>query len=1165
MCSWIVTSMCLCVGFALPVSVHSAAIPTDGQFTGNMSAGARGLSNDTAVRKVYAPSAGVIHEWVTGERSAQLDTGKPTTINPIHAQWILLHAGYGRPDFASHRIPWIKNLLVTTYTILAVIGVVSNLTVVYILLIRRRRALANITNVFVLVLAISDVTLCGFNMPMQAYYELKEINELNSAACKIVFTIFGIPMHISCLTILMIACDRYQIIIYPLYPRMSTRFALFLILLICLLSILNSLPIALYSTISQAVIPPQSTIPYTENHTYAASHAHTYCVEMWPNVTGRLIYSIVTFLVHFLIPLCLTMGLYGHIFFRLHESRFRRSSVERKRRTNKILVRIVVCFAVCWTPWCCFCLWVEVLAFLWQSKALTTATDLKTLGRLDHMNDVTTRGDLSGLMYQYSSASTVELRHMDWVNRMVSHKAKSYLDRELFGVNRTVSGATTTPLDASAMATLTGGVPLANPDLFSILDSEGHEEKIRLIDLLLRLFAMGSGCINPWLYGWLNKFVITLSKLYWVKLTRAVRLGTKFREWNARWRRSTRLSHSHGTTLPDHADLGHSMDGMANSYHSKRHNDAAVVQVCYCCGNWCKFNFVFSRSVLFHGRKQDHLSFLSSGAMNGNSQRGSHREGSYRDSQRNVESCERCAATAARSGTGSRTSQSGSGRQKGSKCSAENLPPNAVAQLAEFEACLENAQQDNMPAQNRRDKECHQCSSYKRFGRRYSSRLSASSVGTVSYLDPSTKQTSLLPSSGFTPTPRGSFLRPGDPVSAMRFEATSPIINYGAIQNNKAVGNNLLVPPTMAPVMRGRSIDSGSLDPDMAFISSCGVHIKEEESQVSHTCAESETESENPVITLFCPAKPPQTDNVFPVKTELITLQEQSDSTSFEQGMNQNSGQSNHHEVVQINVHACDHQPGPNNSVPLADSKNGFQPTKAFSNPWSNASLGSGIVENSQHNWPFSASESMEIPFADEDSEEQGHISSCFGVRSDDESEVLVNPYADGKFEDTQSIPSQTPPLLEVKTTSISYVQIQKCDASADCVNAVNSQNLETVTNQPTQRRDIKRRLSFYPGFILRQYSGTEDSVLGGLFTLGFDESSDADDFTHIGRMVALEAIRKQQARNRAMSVGSMLPASHTPKKTRQSLSQVPTEVGAGHRGSRVKEHQTLLSSGQHP
>ncbi|KAH8874361.1 Peptide (Neuropeptide FF/F/Y) G protein-coupled receptor [Schistosoma japonicum] len=62
--------------------------------------------------------------------------------------------------------------------------------------------------------------------------------------------------------------------------------------------------------------------------------------------------------------------LYGHIYYRLLTRRFRKDFVERKRRTNKILIRIVTYFVLCWTSWTDFSLWFKMLAYEVQKHPL---------------------------------------------------------------------------------------------------------------------------------------------------------------------------------------------------------------------------------------------------------------------------------------------------------------------------------------------------------------------------------------------------------------------------------------------------------------------------------------------------------------------------------------------------------------------------------------------------------------------------------------------------------------------------------------------------------------------------------------------------------------------------------------------------------------------------
>ncbi|VEL11590.1 unnamed protein product, partial [Protopolystoma xenopodis] len=172
---------------------------------------------------------------------------------------------YNLEQFALHHIPLVRLVLFLLYGLFAIVGLVTNLFVIVILVTVRRRALANVTNLFVLALAISDFVMCSFSMPLQVYYEMQETVKLSTSVCRFFFAGFGVPMHISCLTILLIAIDRYRIIVYPLRPRMSPLMAMLLIGLTIGVSIINSLPVALV-TKSHISWPPMQTL-YVDNRT----------------------------------------------------------------------------------------------------------------------------------------------------------------------------------------------------------------------------------------------------------------------------------------------------------------------------------------------------------------------------------------------------------------------------------------------------------------------------------------------------------------------------------------------------------------------------------------------------------------------------------------------------------------------------------------------------------------------------------------------------------------------------------------------------------------------------------------------------------------------------------------------------------------------------------
>ncbi|KAF7260605.1 hypothetical protein EG68_02031 [Paragonimus skrjabini miyazakii] len=1110
----------------------------------------------------------------------------PTSVGfqPLHPK--VSSAIYSREEYASHRIAWVRICLAIAYTLLAMIGLFSNILVTYIILFVRRRALSNITNIFVLVLSISDMILCGFNMPVQVFYELKEINSLNSTVCRLVLTISGIPMHISCLTILLIACDRYQIIIYPLYPRMSTRCSLVLVFLVVIISTVNSLPMAIYTNVSYPLLHSHSSQDQIQD-------LHAYCVEKWPNMEARLIYSFVAFFLHFFIPLFLTAVLYGHIFCRLHERRFQRNSLERKRRTNKILIRIVVCFAVCWTPWNCLTLWMELHSYSVYKRSMNRSTESNTK-----------------LGYTFPREQMAGNLDSGPINSLVGNDVLNRLKREF--------------------------TPEADLDYTSEFPTYGIPSlphSTRVVDLLLRLIAMSSGCINPWLYGWLNKFLVSMTKKYWKRTVKATQWSGKIEKWFYALKEIPRLFQFDGMAQP-HFTAG-TPESELNDDESVKLNEEnwrfgqrrkqSIYHTCYCCGAFCTCHFLLSRKSFYKRCKQEHLSYIKS--LNISSHGGtSSKEPSHKDSQKHGESCERCVAKQ-RSGSGSRTSHSGSGKHKGSRCSADTcglggtglLP--ASVQIVEHNIKTENGQLDS------KEKECHQCGTYKRFGRRYSPRLSGSSMGTYSYLDPSTKQTSLFPSSAFTPTPRGSFLRSNEHSTDNKTEVVTPSMPTLNPFTSKDVSGVYLCPPTVW----NYSTKAGSLVDGIP-----DEFTQSEQNEVTNkiletSCymfpdeleVEDEDDSEGQVITLQCPQQRASVS-----RSKLLTLQEQSDSTSNENSVQTSFPQIQEMAHIRVVVHESELTEGEVSSsdVYLKISHEGKV-----------SHFGNQQFMNNIDEIPFvddvEDDRYMENLGAEQNKKVLHELMTSSPIQNRSERRRLTDewklkPMDKGDNDDCRIHINQTivSPLLlpthllvnqRVLTSGdedeiiprATCTKVTKFKTETDTTEEVNVG--EDVTKDATvtdttfphdfvfaslnknrlhiipEIKMVKRRFSFYPGFMQRRRDTStkintqnQESIkrlsvkeakrrlshrdLGTdvLFTadkkrkpflkqmpletepcsntitpVSTDDPSDVDDFAHISRLVALEAIRKKQALSREMSVGSGHNPSHEKSTiTRSSL-----------------------------
>nr|ANO39134.1 NPYR-13 [Schmidtea mediterranea] len=238
----------------------------------------------------------------------------------------------------------------TLFSILTFLGIALNLLIVLVIL--KHCVFHNVTNIFVLTLAISDILLCAFNIPIQTYYEITEKAGFGTITCKVVFALFSVPLYISSLTILLIAVDRYRIIIYPLKERISKSTATILVILIVVISTMSSIPVALFT----------HSI-YTENNSLSIELETSYCAEYWPYLLPRLCYSCFVFLFHYFLPLIITAYLYISIYYRLKMRTFKKRDNVRKLRTNKILIAIVLCFAVFWSPWTIYSLYLESYSY----------------------------------------------------------------------------------------------------------------------------------------------------------------------------------------------------------------------------------------------------------------------------------------------------------------------------------------------------------------------------------------------------------------------------------------------------------------------------------------------------------------------------------------------------------------------------------------------------------------------------------------------------------------------------------------------------------------------------------------------------------------------------------------------------------------------------------
>ena len=268
------------------------------------------------------------------KNSTKLDCGSflnPFDVNPDSGEYDVLK-----------ELPYAM-LVIILYIIVIFLGAVGNALVV--MTVVRTRKLWNATNIFIANLAFADVFVCVFDLPVSAYYQITDDWIFGEALCRVIPVCFAVVVYASTLTLTMISVDRYLLIVLPFRRRMPVSVAVVMVVCIAAMAIAVASPIALYS--KYVVIDD----PLLGLH-------RRYCTEDWPHPQVRFLYTIITLVLQYFLPLIIIAILYSLIFQRLRSRVKPKHS--RKTKTTKMLVAVVSVFAITWTPFHLYAVITEV-------------------------------------------------------------------------------------------------------------------------------------------------------------------------------------------------------------------------------------------------------------------------------------------------------------------------------------------------------------------------------------------------------------------------------------------------------------------------------------------------------------------------------------------------------------------------------------------------------------------------------------------------------------------------------------------------------------------------------------------------------------------------------------------------------------------------------------
>uniref|UniRef100_A0A672YL34 Neuropeptide Y receptor type 2 n=1 Tax=Sphaeramia orbicularis TaxID=375764 RepID=A0A672YL34_9TELE len=241
----------------------------------------------------------------------------------------------------------VQVVLILAYSTIIVLGVLGNSLVIYV--IYRFKTLRTVTNFFIANLAVADLLVNTLCLPFTLVYTLQGEWKFGSTLCFLLPYAQGLAVHVSTVTLNVIALDRHRCIVYHLETRMRKDVCFGVIALTWVLSAVLASPLAIFREYGSFTL---------EGHTIQV------CTEKWPGKnTDGTIYSISMLILQYFLPLSIISFAYAHIWSKLRghvspaETGGSSAGSERHRRrrkTTKMLVTMVVVFAVSWLPFHAF-------------------------------------------------------------------------------------------------------------------------------------------------------------------------------------------------------------------------------------------------------------------------------------------------------------------------------------------------------------------------------------------------------------------------------------------------------------------------------------------------------------------------------------------------------------------------------------------------------------------------------------------------------------------------------------------------------------------------------------------------------------------------------------------------------------------------------------------
>ncbi|XP_036620685.1 neuropeptide Y receptor type 2 [Trichosurus vulpecula] len=257
-----------------------------------------------------------------------------------------------KPGLAdSTKLIEVQVVLILAYCTIILLGVIGNSLVIHVVV--KFKSMRTVTNFFIANLAVADLLVNTLCLPFTLTYTLMGEWKMGPVLCHLVPYAQGLAVQVSTITLTVIALDRHRCIVYHLESKISKKISFLIIGLAWGISALLASPLAIFREYSLIEIIPDFEIMV--------------CTEKWPGEEKSMystIYSLSSLLILYVLPLGIISFAYIQIWSKLknHISPGLANDHyhQRRHKTTKMLVCVVVVFAVSWLPFHAFQLAIDI-------------------------------------------------------------------------------------------------------------------------------------------------------------------------------------------------------------------------------------------------------------------------------------------------------------------------------------------------------------------------------------------------------------------------------------------------------------------------------------------------------------------------------------------------------------------------------------------------------------------------------------------------------------------------------------------------------------------------------------------------------------------------------------------------------------------------------------